>query len=90
MDMPNANTLRQPRNTDGRFSTKPACDACGKPCTGEHFTDGEACGSSDGPGFYLCERKRCEAKRPEGLEERKAFYAAQREKNEAAAAQAAA
>lgn len=78
-----ANTLDQPRATDGRYSSKPACDACGKPCTGEHFTDDEVCGGSDGPGFYLCGRVRCIAKRPDGLEDRRTYYTAQRARNEA-------
>jgi hypothetical protein len=76
--------LRQPRGADGRYETKTPCDACGKPVTGAHLTDDEVCGGSDGPGFYLCSRKRCAAKIPDGLEDRRAYYTAQRECNYAA------
>lgn len=59
----------------GRFVKSAACDGCGKPVGTNYFTDGEVCGGSDGPGFYLCERKRCAAAR-EGLsiEARRALY----------------
>lgn len=47
----------------GRYIKSAPCDGCGKPVGTNYFTDGEVCGGSDGPGFYLCERKRCITKR---------------------------
>lgn len=77
------------RGADGRFQQSILCDCCGKPMgdldkEGNHFTDGEVCGASDGPGFFLCHRKRCQ-KAQEGLniEERRKLFAAQRERNAA-------
>ena len=63
----------------GRYATSPRCDCCGKPVGTAYYTDTDVCGGSDGPGFYLCERVRCMAKR-EGLsaEERRALYTATR------------
>ena len=74
--------LHQPRHPDGRWSHAPACDFCARPCarpldsdTDEtYFTDARACGSTDGPGFYLCGRKRCILRR-ERLEEKQGFDA---------------
>lgn len=68
----------------GKFIASPACDCCGKPTGRDYNTDDEVCGSTDGPGFYLCSRKRCGAK-TEGLdvEARRALYTAQRVKNRA-------
>ncbi len=72
---------RAPRT--GRYAKSRACDGCGKPCGTAYFTDDEVCGGSDGPGFYLCERKRCMAARDDkSVDERRALYAAQRAKNE--------
>jgi hypothetical protein len=79
------NLLDQPRARDGRYATKIPCDACGKPVTGEHCTDDAVCDGGDGPGFYLCSRKRCNDRIPDGLEERRAYYTAQRALNDAAA-----
>ncbi len=65
------------KDRSGRYRKSPPCDACNKPVGTNWFTDDEVVGGSDGPGFYLCERKRCVAKR-EGLsvEEREALYEA--------------
>lgn len=68
----------------GRFSKTPPCDACGKPVGTDFMTDDEVVGSGDGPGFFLCDRKRCAAKRDQlDVPARKAMYAAQRAKNNA-------
>jgi hypothetical protein len=74
--------LAQPRDAAGRYAEKTPCDACGKPITGDHVTDEEVCGGNDGPGFYLCERKRCEAMRPETVEGRRDLYTRQRAEND--------
>ena len=47
------------RGKKGRFARVTRCDGCGKPVTGQHFTDDRVCGGTDGPGFFLCDRKRC-------------------------------
>lgn len=73
--------IAQGRHADGRYAEKTPCDACGKPVTGDHYTGDEVCAGGDGPGFYLCGRKRCVAKRPESVSERAAYYAAQRAAN---------
>lgn len=65
----------------GRFAPSQACDACGKPCGTEYGTDDEVCAGGDGPGFYLCSRLRCARRRGGTVEERRAHYAAQRERN---------
>jgi hypothetical protein len=63
------------RESDGRYAIEQPCDACGKPIHGEHMTDDEVCGSSDGPGFFLCNRKRCGASyEAMTVEERRAFF----------------
>lgn len=66
----------------GRFTASPACDFCGKPIGNDHYTDEEVCGNGDGPGFYLCDRKRC-TKQREGMsvEERRMAYQLQRTGN---------
>lgn len=64
-----ANELKLFKHTDkdarGKYSAAPKCDCCGKP-TNEalRYTDDEVCQGSDGPGFYLCHRKRCPHNRP--------------------------
>lgn len=70
----------------GKFKAGPRCDGCGKPIGTAYFTDEEVCGSTDGPGFLVCDRARC-AKALEGLdvEQRRARYAKQRELNDALA-----
>jgi hypothetical protein len=78
----------QPRKRDGRYAQVEACDACGKNAGyPNHNTDDEVCGNGDGPGFFLCNRKTC-GKRYEnlGVEDRRTLFAAQRAKNDAAAA----
>ena len=47
------------KDVNGRFRKSPLCDGCNKPVGTNYFTDDEVCAGSDGPGFYLCERKRC-------------------------------
>lgn len=78
------------RGYDGRFKISILCDCCGKPMgdldkDGNHFTDSDVCGSSDGPGFFLCHRKRCHAAQ-EGktIEERRVMFTTQRDRNDAA------
>ena len=63
----------------GRYVASPKCDCCGKPVGTAYFTDADVCGDTDGPGFYLCERVRCMARRDGlGVEERRALYTATR------------
>jgi hypothetical protein len=52
--------LHNDRDSSGRFRQTNLCDCCGKPVGTEYVSDDEVCGSSDGPGFFLCQRKRCE------------------------------
>lgn len=67
----------------GRYVTSPPCDACGKPVGTDYITDGLVCGNGDGPGFYLCDRKRCRAKRELlSVENRRSLYTEQRKRNE--------
>ena len=47
------------RGRSGKFIRVTRCDGCGKPVTGEHYTDARVCGGTDGPGFYICHRKAC-------------------------------
>ncbi len=65
----------QYRGRAGRFIESQRCDACDKPVGTAYYTDDAVCGSTDGPGFYICERKRC-ARKLEGLsvDERRAIY----------------
>lgn len=72
------------RATDGRYTLAHPCDACGK-STNEacRYTDDEVCGSSDGPGFFLCDREACILKRDLPLEDRRTLYTEQRAKNDA-------
>lgn len=67
------------RAADGRYAVQVRCDACTQPIHGEHYTDDEVCQGDDGPGFFLCGRKRCGA-RYEGLsvKERRALFTAGR------------
>jgi hypothetical protein len=70
------------RDCAGRFEVEQRCDFCGKPITertGGHVSDAEVCGETDGPGFYLCGRARCETARDAlDAEARLARYAAGR------------
>jgi len=69
------------RDGSGRYKTGHLCDFCVKPAGTEPMTDSEACGGSDGPGFFLCERVRCCTKREAlPLDARIAAYTAGREK----------
>jgi hypothetical protein len=59
----------------GRYATGPLCDHCGKPTGGDYCSDDEVCQGSDGPGFFLCDRKRCVATRDAlTVSERRARY----------------
>ena len=75
-------TNNPPRDAAGRYEVIQRCDCCVKPITertGGHYTDGEVCGASDGPGFYLCGRARCTTKRDAlDVEARRALYTAGR------------
>ncbi len=73
---------RRPRHdlrddNNQHFAKSPACDACGKPTGTVYYTDTDVCGNTDGPGFFLCDRKRCRSRR-EGLSvaKRAALYIA--------------
>jgi hypothetical protein len=65
----------------GRYKTSYPCDSCGKPVGTDYLTDDEVCDGSDGPGFFLCERKRCEklpGRASADVEVRRAHYTAGR------------
>lgn len=76
--------LREHRGTSGRYIKADPCDACGKPCNeATRMTDDEVCGGTDGPGFYLCDRKRCVARYTDlGVEARRQLFATQRAIND--------
>lgn len=77
---PNRRTQRQTdqdRNKDrgGRFRKAPTCDGCNKSTGHSYITDTEVCGGGDGPGFFLCDRARCTAKRDAlDVEARRTLY----------------
>jgi hypothetical protein len=82
----NLSSSRDRLRSSGRFASHPKCDGCGRPCT-EHFTDDRVCGGGDGPGFFLCGRKSCVAKREAveaqgGIGALRLYYTNQRTKNE--------
>jgi hypothetical protein len=66
----------------GKYQASASCDGCGKPVGTNYYTDDEVCGAGDGPGFYLCDRKRCVAKRDLPVEGRRALYTATRAKTD--------
>lgn len=67
------------RDRGGQFKTSARCDCCGRPVGSAYFTDDEVCGTGDGPGFYVCERKSCVKLRAgKTVEERRAIYTATR------------
>lgn len=70
------------RDNAGRFTKTQPCDGCGKPVGTNYFTDDEVCQGGDGPGFFLCERKRCPAVKLQtsDVETRRAHYTATRAK----------
>jgi len=79
---------RRNRETDGRYRQETPCDCCGKPVLAEHFTDGDVCGNTDGPGFYLCGRIRCNKCRDSlNVQQCRDLYTRQRAENEAATAE---
>lgn len=72
---------------NGRCVASARCDACGKPVGTAYYTDDEVCGGGDGPGFYLCERKRCGEKlRGLTVDERRTVYERTRASFDAASA----
>lgn len=74
------------KGQDGKYVAAPKCDCCGKATNeAERYTDDEVCAGTDGPGFYLCHRKRCIAKRDLlDLAARTTLYTAQRAANDEA------
>jgi len=61
--------------TTGQYVAHPRCDACAQPIAGDYLSDDEVCGDDDGPGFFLCARKRCVTKRDAlDVEARRALY----------------
>jgi len=73
------------RDRRGKYENSPRCDCCGKPVGTAYYTDDDVCGSTDGPGFYICDRKRCADKRAEmSVDERRTLYTSQRKANEVA------
>lgn len=68
------------RDQTGRYKNTHACDGCTLPVGADHMTDEEVCGGSDGPGWYICHRRRCAAKL-DGLsvEQRREVYTKNRE-----------
>jgi hypothetical protein len=76
------------READGRYRVEMPCDCCGKPVLDEHITDGDVCGNTDGPGFYLCGRARCNKRRDSlTVEQCRGLYTRQRAENETANAE---
>lgn len=51
------------RDTSGRYSAHPTCEACRKPITGDYLSDDETCNTHGSAGLILCDRVRCSAKR---------------------------
>jgi hypothetical protein len=74
------------RTASGKFRQSILCDCCGMPIgdldkPGNHFTDDEVCGSSDGPGFFLCSRRACSiVYRGKSVDERREIFTAGRER----------
>lgn len=67
------------RNRDGRYRKSPKCDGCGKRVGTNYCTDDQVCGSSDGPGFFLCDRLVCiERIGNLSVDERRELYTNQR------------
>lgn len=74
-------TQHQDRDRSGRYCSTSPCDVCGKPIGTNYFSDDESLDvGEDDLGFFLCERKRCMARREKmDLEDRRKLYAAVRE-----------
>lgn len=71
------NTDKGYKDSSGRYANQVKCDCCNKPVGADYASDTDVCGGSDGPGFYLCARVRCEAKRDTlDIEARRALYTA--------------
>ena len=65
------------RDSRGRYAPTALCDCCNRPAGNDPLCDDEVTGGDQVPGFVLCERKRCEAKRDAlDVEARRALYAA--------------
>lgn len=64
----------------GRYKSTIRCDYCGAGVgNNAYYSDDEVCDGSDGPGFFLCGRKRCIAARDQlPIEVRRVLYTAQR------------
>lgn len=77
-------TEQQKRGDDGKYTKHTRCDGCGGTIKGDYLTDDEVCEGGDGPGFFICERKRCGAKLEKmDTAARRTHYFTQRAKNEA-------
>jgi hypothetical protein len=75
------------RDAAGRYAVEQRCDGCSKAITERtdgHVTDTDVCGASDGPGFYLCGRARCEQERDRlDVDARRALFSSGRARNAA-------
>jgi hypothetical protein len=68
-------TAHTDKDRQGKYRATAKCDGCNKPVGTNYFSDEDVCGSGDGPGFYVCDRKRCAAKLEGlGVEQRRAVY----------------
>lgn len=78
-------TRHKGRDRTGRYATTLRCDACGGGIgTDSYCTDDDVCGGTDGPGFFLCGKRRCVATYEHlSVEERRTLYTAQRARNDA-------
>lgn len=66
----------------GTFRPSDLCDACGKPVGGDCYEDLQATGGDDGPGRCLCGRALCVMRRQAmPRDQRREYYAAQRDRN---------
>ena len=75
MPKPMSKPRHTKRNASGHFVNSPPCDGCGKPAGTDPMTDEEVCGYSDGPGFNICDRKKCRWTLSRmSVEERRALY----------------
>ncbi len=72
------------RERGGKYRKTPSCDGCGKPVGTNYYTDEEVCGGTDGPGFYVCDRKRCvKALASLNVEQRRGVYENMRQRCDA-------
>lgn len=77
------NALIRNREADGRYANERRCDGCGGHVKlDDYCTDEEVCGTSDGPGFYVCGLDTCASGKLDlTIQERRLIYTAQRAKN---------